>query len=527
MLKRKDYRVFVITVLSVIGIVSLLFATTWGIGISPDSTTYIGVARNLLDGHGLTQTSANGTMVPMTNYPPLYPMLLATIGVFGIDVLDGARYLNAFLFGANIILVGFVITISSCESVWTSIFGSFLVLTSGVMINIHSMAWTEPLFIFFGLLGLFLLALYIENPKPLLLITCSGAISLAFLARYPGAALVATGIAAIFFMNRKTCYGRIGDSAIFVAISSIPMALWIIRNSYIAGNATSREIVFHPITFAHITSALSTFSRWLLPSAVPDIIRTILFIALVVGLFVLVILLLQNKRRLNKSDSTKQYLTKLPCILVTFIFFYGALLVMSISFFDAYTPLGDRILSPVYVSGVILILSIAHKLLRSTEGIRVIQVASIVLCIVFAGSYLLRGTTRIIRAHSDGQGYAGKAWKQSEIIQKVRVFPSAIRVYTNGTDAISFLSGKRAYRIPEKLRPTTRVINKNYFSQLISMGEQLKNHGAILVYFNTVTWRWHLPSEDELKEKLPLHILFQGADGTIYEAETKERGRNS
>jgi hypothetical protein len=520
MLKRKDYRVFVIAVLSVIGIVSLLFATTWGIGISPDSNTYISVARNLLDGHGLTQTSANGTIVPMTHYPPLYPMLLAMIGIFGIDLLDGARYLNAFLFGANIIIVGLVISRSLRGSVWTSIFGSFLVLTSGVMITIHSMAWTEPLFVFFGLLGLFLLALYIENPKPLLLITCSGAISLAFLARYPGAALVATGIVAIFFMSRKTCYGRIGDSVIFVAISSIPMALWIIRNSYIADSATNREIVFHAITFAHITSALSTFSRWLLPSAVPDIIRTILFIMLAVGLLGLNVLLLQNKRRLNKSDSTKQYLTKLPCILVTFIFFYGALLVASISFFDAQTPLTDRILSPVYVSGLILILSIAHKLLRSMEGIRVIQVASIVLCIVFAGSYLLRGTSRIIRAHSDGQGYAGNAWKQSEIIQKVRVLPSELRVYTNAPDAVYFLSGKPAYGIPNKLRATTRVINKNYLSQLTSMGKQLKNHDAVLVYFNTITWRWYLPSEDELKEKLPLRVLFQGADGTIYKAET-------
>jgi len=52
------------------------------------------------------------------------------------------------------------------------------------------------------------------------------------------------------------------------------------------------------------------------------------------------------------------------------------------------------------------------------------------------------------------------------------------------------------------------------------MGKQLKNHDAVLVYFNTVTWRWYLPSEDELKEKMSLRVLFQGADGTIYEAET-------
>jgi len=124
------------------------------------------------------------------------------IGVFGIDPLNGARWLGVFLFGANILLVGLVIN-RYTHGFWTSVFGSFIMLSSVDMLNIHSMAWSEPVFIMFGLLGLFLLALHLENPRSLLLIASSGGIALAFLARYTGVAFVATGMAGVFLLGRK------------------------------------------------------------------------------------------------------------------------------------------------------------------------------------------------------------------------------------------------------------------------------------------------------------------------------------
>jgi hypothetical protein len=53
---------------------------------------------------------------------------------------------------------------------------------------------------------------------------------------------------------------------------TIPMLWWLIRNSRIAGNATDRQIVFHPPTLRHAGGALSTLSAWLPPDAVPDVV---------------------------------------------------------------------------------------------------------------------------------------------------------------------------------------------------------------------------------------------------------------
>jgi len=50
-----------------IGAAILLFVTNWGIGISPDSTIYINVARNLLKGYGFSNPPGS----PMTIIRPL------------------------------------------------------------------------------------------------------------------------------------------------------------------------------------------------------------------------------------------------------------------------------------------------------------------------------------------------------------------------------------------------------------------------------------------------------------------------
>lgn len=521
MVNRKGYTFYFLAVLVLVGIISVILATKLGTGISPDSVHYISAARNLLDGHGLSILSGllydNEGVRPITHYPPLYPTLLAMIGFFGIDLLDGARWLNAFLFGANILLVGAIIKYYS-RSFLISILGSFLILASIDMLSIHSWAGSEPAFIFFSLGGLFLLAIYFDNQRPLFLICSSIAIASGFLTRYPGITLVTTGILGIFFFNKKTYYRKIIDSVVFTTITCFPMTLWVIRNLYIAGEATNRKVIYHPITYAHIRRGVSTLSMWLLPERVPPIIRGPFLIGVILVLSGIGIMLLRKIRKQNKSDSIKEYLITLSYLLSLFILVYVLFIIISISFFDAHTILDGRILLPVYVSVIILILCISHKLLCSIEGIHSLKVILIILSIILAGSYIGRGAIWVINSYRDGQGYASKAWKQSEVIQKVRILSPEVRIYTNGPDAIYILTGKHAFMIPNKVNPNTRLINRNYLSQLASIREQIKKQITVLVYFNTIDWRWYLPSEDELKERLSLGIIESRSDGAIYGA---------
>jgi hypothetical protein len=119
--------------------------------------------------------------------------------------------------------------------------------------------------------------------------------------------------------------------------------------------------------------------------------------------------------------------------------------------------------------------------------------------------------------------YADKRWVQSEIIRKLSSLPPSTPIYTNGQDAIYILTGKHSSVIPQKVYPLDSAVNHSYSSQLTSMQERLKNQNGVLVYFNTLTYlRPYLPSEDELKEELPLNLLEKGDDGSIYTVGNKK-----
>jgi hypothetical protein len=46
----------------------------------------------------------------------------------------------------------------------------------------------------------------------------------------------------------------------------------------------------------------------------------------------------------------------------------------------------------------------------------------------------------------------------------------------------------------------------------------LQERRGVLVYFNTVRWRWYLPAEAELAQELGLYLVARVEDGAIYEA---------
>lgn len=69
------------------------------------------------------------------------------------------------------------------------------------------------------------------------------------------------------------------------------------------------------------------------------------------------------------------------------------------------------------------------------------------------------------------------------------------------------------------MNPTSRQINGNYLSELINMRDELERKDGVLVYFYTITWRWYLPSDDELKKRLQIRLFSKGADGSLYKVE--------
>src|SRR6516165_8924809 len=94
----------VVIALALVAAVSVLYTTPWGVGTGFDQGTYIGTARNLLAGRGLSIAWGEASGQPMTQFPPLYPLVLAGFGALGPDPWQVARYLNAALRAFDLLL---------------------------------------------------------------------------------------------------------------------------------------------------------------------------------------------------------------------------------------------------------------------------------------------------------------------------------------------------------------------------------------------------------------------------------------
>ena len=94
--------------------------------------------------------------------------------------------------------------------------------------------------------------------------------------------------------------------------------------------------------------------------------------------------------------------------------------------------------------------------------------------------------------------------------------PADTPVYSNGRDAIYYLTGRRTLDVPAKFIRGTGQPNQQYEVEVEKMGADLRQHHGVLVYFNTLPERWSLPLAGELKSQLPLVAVATELDGSIY-----------
>lgn len=510
---------------ALIGIGILLISTTWGIGTSPDSVRYIDMARNILVRHAIVEQVSSGEFVPMMDYHPLFPVTLAAIGLFGLDPVDGARLVNACLFGASILLVGLTVYRHTNRSAYFAIFGSFIMLTSLDMLRVYSMAWTEPLFLFFGFLGLLLLDLYLENGRAWVLVVASIAIAFAFFDRHVGVTLVATGLAGILVVGQKPFRRKVVDCVVFLPISCSLALLWFVRNLRLGNVILQRSLGFQfnaNILFRTAKVGLNTVSVWILPEMISQKVRIIALLVIVIILLTAIVLLLRSAMRRDRVVKRESY-ARVPYLFLIFAIFYTGLLIFALLFHYASTPLDYRLLSPLYVSGLILLTYLLHLvygailLMERGKARHLFQTVFILLCVVFSGFYLWRAAEWVIETQENGQGYTSKDWRQSEVIQAIKDLPLETSIYTNGPQPVYLLTGRPAYRLPIKANPSTGLPNEKFQAQLSAVGKTMAEQDAVLVYFNTIIW-WsgYLPSEEEFRKALPLELIKRGKDGAIY-----------
>ena len=485
----------------------------WGIGVGYDSFYYLSTAENLLYGNGLSIQDGFGSFHPVTHYPPLYPFVLAGgMTATGLEGVVVAQALTCLLFAINVFVTGWLVFRYS-GSLLAGSLSALVVFTSFVLIDLHLMAMSEPLFLVLSLATLHLLAEYIKNRRTGLLIGSAILAGAAYLTRYVGLSVIMTGLLGLMFFSERGGRKRIKDGLIFGSISGALALAWYLRNLTQTGIATNRVMLFHPPTKAQLLQGADTVASWVLPGSLPTDVRLAILAGVILFLSILLVrnLIRESRHRSDRIDGFTSY--RFITVLAIFDAVYLGLLGVSLTFFDASTRLNDRILSPVYLTALIWGILLAWNGL-SVEGSRPKKILAVLGIVTFAGFNLARSADVLREMRLEGIGFTGREWQNSQTIALVSQLPADALLYSNEAFPITFLTGKLANWIPEKFDPVKGELDQRYRERIEEMQANILRARGALVIFDSITRANVYAPLDELTTGLEL--WKDAEDGVIF-----------
>jgi hypothetical protein len=455
-----------------------LTAMTLGPALHADSAAYIAGARNLAEGRGFSRLSGPTGTKPIIHYAPGFSLLLAGLQAQGIDAMEGARFVNAALFALNCVMVGVAVQ-EMTASAWAGGLSSILMLISPTMIELHSWAMSEPLYLFLGLLGCWLLSRSLRSDRISVIAASGIAIGLAFLTRYVGSTLVATA-GLVILLTRLPVRRRLTMLAVFIATSLLPVGVHFARNWRVAGSLTNRVLALHPFPLSLLKRPLGVAWGWLVPTEFRYWSLILMLLLLAGVLAAAVVALSQRERRRKALIAFRQ--PGLSSVLAMYALIYGASILASISLFDAATPIDERTMSPVYVSLLALIVAGGWRLPRVIRW-KHLRPALALAAAAVGVSFVLRSAGLLRSLSVEPRGYAQLSAQQGGGLPEITALPADVTIYTNNLDVLYFLYGRGGFLLPEPTDPITLESRDDYPSLMESVIDNV-DRGAVVVMFS-------------------------------------------
>jgi hypothetical protein len=523
---RRRWQVAVVLLALLGGGLVLLASARYGAGLTTDSVAYLDVARSIASGKGFTFHTGE----PLINWPPLYPMLLALVGVVtGLDPSSFAHIVNAILFGLLVLLSAHLLRSGLRMTSSYSVLGVCAMVFSVPLSGIYAMTWSECLFVPLVVLFLICAQRYGESRSMASLAIMAISTALACLTRYIGVALVPAGILVIMLAPRANFRARFTRATGFVVLSLVLFGLWLLRNYQQAGTLSGNR--FHPVfelatnTILLLTSMLSWYEPFGLAvksasgagaeAAKSASLFINLFVALAGACALAAALALSRTARTRLSLGLKAILRHhQPAVI--FVAAYSVVLVL-LAARGASSFLDQRLLSPLFVPVTLLLLELAYDVLgqvraRPTVLSRNLPPVMLSLWLCFPLAWVVRSTAR--RYEKGAGGYNTRTWRESATIEYARRVPSingGNHVYSNGRDALWALAGVNADWIPSR----TEVL-------LSDLRGRWPDSASVVVWFDSITWRKQQFSIEELGEISNIERVAQLNDGSIYRVSVRQ-----
>ena len=500
----RDRTTLLIACIAGLGTAHILVRTaTYGAGISEDSVDLLSTALNFLAGEGWRDLTGE----PLTLWPPLFPLLLAAFGWVGIEPLEAGRLINATAFGLTILAAGCWLR-SHLRSRWLVLAATATIPAALPLSHWATSLETEILFVLLTLLALIQLASFLNRRTAAPLWWAAVFTALTALTRWPGVALIGTGVLVLLPT------ARLRQTLVFGAISSVPLLAVLTHNWAVTGDLTratgNREPSGQSLSDG-LGQVVDVFRTWIVPPNAPDGLAYLLGLA--VAAVVLVGIAVVLRYRQPDPEAAPASLRLEPIIP------FGAFAVAYLVFMVAVVPLtveqgiDSRYLLPIYVPLLLEAALLLDRFLSIASAGRMVVVryglASLVLLATLAhvGCSAYENLRRTAQAWRAGYGdgtYNVAYWQQSETLNYLRDNHIEGRVYSSHRSLAWFV-----YRaaVPGKYRNIRR--NKMRWIEA----------GAHIVWFDRfyMFYKQSYPDCDDLDLRvLPgVETVAELADGVV------------
>jgi len=471
-----------------------IFSRHSGIGISPDSVTYLSAARHLVHGKGFISFDD----LPVVDFPFAYPCFLTVISFFTrLDPLQFGPLLNGLLFGLLLYISGGIMNGFNKPSAWYKRILLICILLSPAMQEVYSYLWSETVFLILILFFIISISNYLKQYTTGWLLISILICSLSCLTRYAGVFLIITGLFLLFFNRAFTWRKRILDCMLFGSISFSLLLINIIRNLKETGLAMGPR----PRNDEGILKIMEYFGGvlcdWLLLERMPLLAITLTIVLLI--LFAAAIIFNKNRK---KSKYGFEYTMAVTGLI------YCIFMIITSSY-TRYEQFTNRLLSPIFIP-LLWCISCWIPGFINKRSIRLKWVYGILFLLITV--WFLNAQVRADYEYYDGvkdagiPGYREDPFVQSDIVQFLEknknIFDPRIPIYSNAGEAVYFVTGIAARQLPFLDFPT-------------QVQQYYNGKNNYLVWFNDLD----NPSMPDLKSILQhqdMTVVKELKDGVVY-----------
>ena len=509
---KKRFWIFLF-ILAGIGIILCGLATyKYGAGVASDSTKYLSVAQNLLEGKGLYDHLGS----PLLSWPPLYSIILAGLSwLTGLDVFIVGWYLNVFLLGLNVFLSGVIFYRVFSEKPLYAYFASIFVLLSSASLRMHATISSDPFYLTLTLGFLIAVNSYITERSYTAFAWMVLFSVLAPLQRYVGPAVIVTALLVILVENRKSIHVLLRDGFVLGLISILPITWWLFVHNIMTygslwGSSGDRTVD----VLKNTELALTKMLHWFVPYIsflMPILTKPLFFL----GALALVLYVLNRKN----NDSWHAWLKALgappsyPSLVYGLVYFAAvALTIVTAVHRDLFS---DRYYVILLVPTIIFTLITFDKLILPHLRLSSHQVGRTLIVIFLLWSVYPVYTIHEYLSNASVEGepsgfnmYNNRTYHEMDLVAemlKLRESQPTATLYSNYVDAVWFYTRKSVSALPlaKVPNPVETYAGWPY------------DRPGYIVWFEPNEYKHYL-SPEKIAEFATVELVFEGEGGKIY-----------